>query len=94
MTNEQNNINEAFEIYLQTSLDKEARERIAARYGEAIAAGVEAISKDALQCPVDWRAATMDSALDELHGFLDEKYSWLSAKARANLNYAFIMCWK
>jgi hypothetical protein len=38
--------------------------------------------------------ATMDSALSELHRFLDGKYPWLGKKARTNINYAFIMAWK
>jgi hypothetical protein len=94
MTDEQNIINEAFENYLQSSLDIETRERIAAQYGETIAAQSEFIYKDALNCPVDGRTATMDAELAALHRFLDEKYSWLSQKARMNINYAFIMCWK
>ena len=95
MTDERNIINEAFEKYLQSFLDKEGRGKIVANYGETIAAQAEFIYRDALNCPVDCRAATMmNSALDWLHRFLDEKCALLSQKARINLNYAFIMCWK
>jgi hypothetical protein len=91
---EQNNINEAFEVFLQPYLNQEAQEKIAVRHGENIAAKVKAIYNDALNCPVDWSTATMDTALSAMHRLLDDKYQWLSAKARTNINYAFIMSWK
>lgn len=94
MVNDQTEINAAFENYLESYLSKEAREKIAARYGEEVAAKVKAIYDDALGCPVDWRTASIDTALPVLHELLSAKYSWLSSKARTNINSAFIMEWK
>ena len=94
MFNEKDKINEAFEIYMESYLSKETRAKIAETYGESIAAEVESIYKDALNCPVDWRTAKMDAALSALHRFLDSKYPRLTEKARTKINYAFIMAWK
>jgi hypothetical protein len=94
MTVVQNQINEAFEKYLQSYLSPETREKIAAYYGNEVAVGVQNIYHDALNCSVDWRTATMDSALLAMHQLLDSKYPWLSKKARTNINFAFIMSWK
>lgn len=94
MTDEQANINKAFENYLAPFLSQEAREQIAARYGEAVATKVKAIYDDALNCPVDWRTATIDTALPVLRALLTDKYPWLSRQARSNLINAFIMDWK
>lgn len=94
MADERDSINAAFETCLQSYLSKEAREKIREHYGAAVAARVQAIYDDALGCPVDWRSATIDTALPVLHKFLDNKYPWLSSKARSQIVGAFIMEWK
>lgn len=94
MTETESKICEAIETFLDSFLLEEQRKRIAARYGEEIAAQVKAIYDDALSGPADWRTETMDSALDGMHRLLEGKYPWLSAKARTKLNYAFLMTWK
>jgi triphosphoribosyl-dephospho-CoA synthetase len=94
MRNEQNEINEAFEAYLQSYLSKDASEKIASRYGAEIAEKVRNIYKDALNCEVDWRTAAIETGLDAMHRLLDVKYPRISAKARTNINHAFIMSWK
>jgi hypothetical protein len=94
MTDDQSKICESFETFLDPYLSEAARKRIAARYGEEIAAEVNAIYDDALNAPVDWRTADMNTALDVMHQLLNEKYPWLSAKARMKINYAFLMSWK
>ncbi len=94
MTDEQSLINEVFEKYLGSSFSKEARQKVAQAHGEEIASQVKVIYEDALHTPVDWRTASLDTALPVLHDLLNNKYPWLSAEARKNLNYAFIMAWK
>ena len=94
MADEQDIINQAFETFLESYLSKEAREKITAFYGESIATRVKAIYEDALKCPVDWRTATIDTALPILHELLEGKYPWLSGKARSKIVGAFIMEWK
>ncbi len=94
MVDEQAMINEAFENILQSYLSSAVKQKITARYGEAVAVKVQCIHDDALFCPVDWRTATMDTALPILLAFLTNKYPWLSDKAKSNINYAFIMAWK
>jgi len=94
MQDEHQKINEAFENFLESHLSTEAQAKIAKQYGEAVATEVRRIYDDALRCPVDWSTATMETALTALHEFLSSKYSWLSSKARSNINYAFIMAWK
>jgi len=90
----QQEINEAFENYLGSFLVDSIR-AIEERYGQDIAGRVREIYDDAMDCPtVDWSAATMDSALGEIHRMLDAKYPWLSVEARKKVNYAYIMCWK
>ena len=97
MTDEQNKINQAFERFLLTTntyFSKKDLESIAVEYGSEAAIQAKKIYDEAIDAPVDWRTATMDSALGVLHDFLDREYSWLSPKARTNINYAFIMTWK
>jgi hypothetical protein len=94
MADEQEIINEAFETFQESYLSKESHEKITALYGERIAARVKAIYEDALKCPVDWRTATIDTALPVLHELLTSKYPWLSGKARSKITGAFIVEWK
>jgi hypothetical protein len=94
MTDEQNLINEIFEKYLGSDLSIEASQKIADVYGKEIASKVIDIYTDAIDCPVDWRTATIDSALPILHDLLNRKYTWLNAEARKKINYAFLMTWK
>ena len=91
---DQAKVNEAVARCLRSSLSEEPERRIAELYGAQVAAETRALYEDAMNCPVDWRTATMDDALDVLHRFLDDKYPWLSAEARTRLNYCFIMAWK
>ena len=94
MTEEQANINAAFETFLDSYLPPAALDNIAARYGEETAAAVKAIYDDAMDTPVDWSTATIDTALPVLHEMLATKYPWLSPMARRKINTAFIMAWK
>jgi hypothetical protein len=94
VTEEQAKINEAFENFLDSYLPPAAMEKIRACYGEEVATTVKAIYDDAMNAPVDWRTASMDSALALMHEHLSSKYPWLSPLARRKLNYAFIMAWK
>lgn len=94
MTDEQNLINEIFTKYLGSDLSVEARQKIAVAYGEEIVSKVIDIYSEAIDCPVDWRTATIDSALPILHDLLNRKYPWLNTEARKKINYAFIMTWK
>jgi hypothetical protein len=95
MTEEQANVNQAFETYLETLLSPKTLIRIAAYYGEEIAATVKAVYDDALNAPIDWHIVrSIDAALPILHAMLSDKYPWLSEKARRKINYAFIMAWK
>ena len=94
MTDEQVQVSEAIETFLGSYLSQNAREQIAARYGEAIATKVQSLYDDAMSCPVDWRTATIDTALPVLHDLLTGKYPWLSDKARTNVVGAFVMTWK
>ena len=94
MPTEQETINEAFEKYLSPSLTRETRQKIAEEYGKSVASKINIIYDDVMNAPVDWRTATVDSALPILHGFLETNYPWLSPDARKKLNYAFIMTWK
>ncbi len=80
-----------FHTHLLLNRQKEEMEAI---YGADIAAKVEMLSDEAMGCPVDWKTATMDSALDTMHAFLNAHYPWLSPEAKSQLNYCFIMCWK
>ena len=97
MTDIQNKINQAFERFLLTTntyFSKKDLESIAVEYGAETAIQIKKIYDDAIDAPIDWRTATMDSALETMHDFLNREYPWLSQKARANINYAFIMTWK
>lgn len=94
MEGDHDKINEAFESLLDSCLSKEALEKISLGYGEAVATRVKAIYDDALMCPVDWRTATIDTALTVLHELLQSKYPWLSREARSKINLAFITEWK
>jgi hypothetical protein len=94
LTTEQDIINQAFEKYLESYLSKEARQKIADSYGEEIALKAAAVYTDAINCPVDWRTATIDSALPILSELLSRNYSWLSDKARLKIIGAFVMEWK
>ena len=91
---EEETLNEAFEKYLESTLSKESRQKLIKEYGDEIASEVNAIYQDAMQAPVDWKTATIDSALPILHELLQNKYPWLSSKARTKINYAFIMTGK
>lgn len=93
MTKLQSDINEALEHCLGQYLSIEARQKIAGQYGEEVAAQVTALYEEALNCPVDWRTATMDDGLAVLGAVLD-KYPWLSKRARGSLVHTFIMAWK
>jgi hypothetical protein len=94
MADEQAMINEAIETFLESYLSIEVREKVTDLYGKGIAARVKAIYDDALKCPVDWRTATIDTALPVLHELLTGKYPWLSGKAKSKIVWAFIMEWK
>jgi hypothetical protein len=94
MTDEQQKICLALENCQDSYLSQQDREKIAAQYGEDIAVKVKALYDDALNCPVDWRTATIDTALPVLHKLLASKYPWLSAKARTYIVGAFVMEWK
>ncbi len=94
MTDERLKINEAIETFLGSHLSREVSEKIASVYGEAVAARVKAIYDDALKCDVDWRTATIDTALPILDELLNRKYPWLSQRARSKIVSAFIMEWK
>jgi hypothetical protein len=94
VTEEQTKISEAFENFLGSYLSEEDIEKIIARYGSDIAARVKSIYDDAIDSPVDWSTATMDSALTVLHELLTSKYPWLTKEARSKINWAFIMTWK
>ena len=94
MNDAQNKINLAFEKHLSSSLTKQNLADIQTEFGIDTAAQVKTIYSEALNAPVKWRTATMDSALDTMHRFLTENYPWLSDKARTKINYAFIMAWK
>lgn len=61
MTYEQNTINEAFERYLKTDLSEKTRAEIASHYDASIAEAFELIYRDALNCAVDSRNATMNA---------------------------------
>ncbi|HMV85347.1 MAG TPA: hypothetical protein PLD20_33865 [Blastocatellia bacterium] len=91
---EEDKINEALAHHLNSSLSAEAKARIRELYGAEIAQKVNAVYRAALDCPVDWRTATMDSALSALRDFLAREYPWLSPEAKSSLNYCFIMAWK
>ena len=73
---------------------KERKQEMLDAYGMDIVAKVEALYSEAMDCPVDWKTATMASALDALHDFLNTNYPWLTPEAKTHLNYDFIMCWK
>ena len=81
-------INKAFETYLSMFLSEEELRKIRARFGDEVTAAVEAIYKEAIDCPVDWG---IDAALPVLRNLLDSKYPWLSSKARSNIINAFVM---
>jgi hypothetical protein len=91
---EQDRLNEAFERALRSSWSDETRQEITQFFGEEITVKARSIYAEIMHCPVDWRVATIDSALPLLGDFLDANYPWLTAVARRNLNYAFIMTWK
>jgi hypothetical protein len=91
---EQSTINEALETCLGSYPSQRTREKIAAHYGEAIARKVESLCGDAISCPVDWRMATIDTALPALHELLTNKYPWLSDQVRVKIVSAFVMAWK
>lgn len=94
MTTEQSQICEALEKHLGSYLSKEASALIRRDYGDAVLAGVERAYRETIDCPVDWRTATMDTALAALSALLTERHPWLTAKARSSLVHAFIMTWK
>jgi hypothetical protein len=75
-------------------LSKDSEAAIAEKYGPLVRRWVRHIYDAELGCPVDWKTATMDSALDTMHVFLDERFPWLAGPARTKLNYCFIMAWK
>ena len=91
---EEDRINEAFTRALRSSWSEETRQEITQFFGEEIAIKARLIYDDIMRCPVDWRVATIDSALPSLGDFLDANYPWLTTVARRNLSYAFIMTWK
>jgi hypothetical protein len=94
MTPEQSNICDALEKHLGSYLSKEASAVIRRDYGDVVLAGAEKVYREAIHCPVDWRTATMDTALAALSALLTERHPWLTAKARSSLVHAFIMAWK
>lgn len=94
MSDTQTKINLAFEKHLSSHLSKQNLADILAEFDTEIAAQVQKIYSESLNVPVDWRTATMDSALDTMHQFLKDKYPWLSDETRTKINYAFIMAWK
>lgn len=93
MTNEQVKINEAIETHLKSFLF-ESREKIASEYGDEIISELEKIYNEAMNCPVDWRAANINAALPVLNGLFNDKYPWLSDRAQSNLRSSFIRTWK
>ena len=91
---EEDRINDAFARALRSSWSDETHQEITQFFGEEIAIKARLIYADIMHCPIDWRVATIDSALPLLEDFLDANYPWLTKMARRNLNYAFIMTWK
>ena len=91
---EQDRINAAFARSLRSSWSDETEREITQFFGAEIALKARLIYDDIMHCPVDWRVATIDTALPSLGDFLDANYPWLTTVARRNLNYAFIMTWK
>ena len=87
-------ISEALAKHIGSYFSVDAEKKVRDLYGEDVAAKAKAIYKDALNCPVDWRTATMDSALPVLAEYLNTKYPWLTPEAKTSLNYCFIMAWK
>lgn len=95
MTDEQRNINRAFEEFFSLpDFSKEDSANITRELGAYTEQKAKEIYKVALNVPVDWKTWTMDAGLDAMHSFLRREYSWLSDEARSKLNYAFIMAWK
>jgi len=91
---EEDKMNEVFAKHLGSSFSTEVEEKINRLYGKDVAAKAKTIYNDALACPVDWRTATIDSALPVLADYLKAKYPWLTPEAKSALNYCFIMAWK
>lgn len=87
-------VGEAIVAHLGSHWSNETTQGIEAQFGADVAARAKVVYDDAMNCPVDWQTATMDDALDALHLFLHEKYSWLTPGARSRLNYSYIMAWK
>ena len=91
---EYDKINEAIVRFLHSSWSKETEGEIEQAYGVDVAVKVRTVYDEAIHCPVDWRTATMDSALDTLAEFLPARFPWLTPDAKTRLNYAYIMVWK
>lgn len=87
-------ISEVLAKHIGSYFSVDAENKVRDLYGEEVATRAKAIYNDALNCPVDWRSATMDSALLVLAQYLNTKYPWLTPEAKTSLNYCFIMTWK
>ena len=91
---EQDQVNQAITQCLCSYLSEENQQQIRTLFGEDIASNVKTIYDGALNCPVDWRTATMDEGLQSLADFLSAGYPWLTREARLVLTHCFIMAWK
>lgn len=91
---EEDKINEVLSKYLGSYFSREAEAQVRSIYGDEIAAKVRAVYNDALNCPVDWRTASMDSALALLASYLKSNHPWLTPEAKSALNSCYIMTWK
>jgi hypothetical protein len=91
---ENDNINHALAKHLASPWSPESEQKIVDEYGREIADKAKAVYDAVIDCPVDWSKASMDSALDLMHEFINQNYSWLSKEARCQLNYNFIIVWK
>jgi hypothetical protein len=91
---EYDNINHALAKHLASSWSPESEQKIVDEYGCEIADKAKAVYEAVIDSLVDWSKENMDSALDLMHQFINQNYSWLSKEARSKLNYNFIMVWK
>ncbi len=93
MTEEQARISDALESALGI-YSRQDKQKIVEGYGEPLATQVFAIVEDALNCPVDWKTASIDTALPVLHDLLMSRYPWLTDGARRAIIHAFVITWK
>lgn len=87
-------VNEAIVGVIESWWSSEVERTMQDRYGATVRDATRSVYDAAMNCPVDWRTATMDFSLDTLHAYLTTHYPWLPPEARTRLNYCFIMTWK